>query len=178
MRDTTGSIAADGMAGDGNLILDWNTLLGAVVGALLVFLFTEVREYLQRRRERTGLLTLLLAEIDYNYKRLDEYDVTAGLDFGHLTRQPIPVAQEAWIECRTKIAQLVDSRTFSDLENYYRICQELQDIRVTSAFPPGIEQTRKEAGDKIKELQSQADVVRKGIQKYIRDLPERFQSQP
>jgi hypothetical protein len=56
------------MAGDGNLILDWNTLLGAVVGALLVFLFTEVREYRQRRRERTGLLTLLLAEIDYNYK--------------------------------------------------------------------------------------------------------------
>jgi hypothetical protein len=64
------------------------------------------------------------------------------------------------------------------LENYYRICQELQDIRVTSAFPPGIEQTRKEAGDKINELQSHADTARNSIKKYIRALPEGFRPRP
>lgn len=176
MTDTTGSIVAEGTAGAGNQILDWNTLLGAIVGALLVFLFTEVREYLQRRRERTGLLTLLLAEIDYNYKRLAEYD-TNDLAFGPLSSRAIPVRQQAWVECWTKIAQLVDSRTFSGLESYYRKCQELQDIRVDSDSVPHIEQMRKEAGVKINELQSLTDIARNGIQKYIRPLPEGFQSQ-
>lgn len=167
MRETTGSIVAEGTAGAGNSILDWNTLLGAAVGALLVFLFTEVREYRQRRRERVGLLKLLLAEIDFNDQQLAKVDVGDEL----LTRQAISVAREAWVECRTKIAQLVDSRTFSDVENYYRKCQELEGIHLISGYPPIFDKTVKEAGDRIQELHSQADVVRRSMQKYIRVPP-------
>jgi hypothetical protein len=167
VTETTGSIAAEDMAGAGNLILDWNTLLGAAVGALLVFLFTEVREYRQRRRERIGLLKLLLAEIDYNHQQFAKINIESEL----LARKTIPVAREAWVECRTKIAQLVDSRTFGDLENYYRKCQEIGGILLTATSPQVFPKTIEEADAKIKELERQAVIVRKAMQKYIRVPP-------
>ena len=180
---TSGLAFAVAVAKAGNSVLDWNTLLGAAIGALLVFLFTEVREYRQRRRERAGLLKLLRAEMDHNHKRLADLDGATGREFDRAGGQALPVSLEAWIECRTKIAQLVDSKTFGDLENYYRQCQDLKDMRPASSrdrsqLKRKQDEWRRESVDKIEELRKQALIARDGMKKYVRVPPSDFQPDP
>ena len=178
----SGMIVAAVVSKAGNSVFEWNTLIGAAVGAFLVFLFTEVREYRQRRRERAGLLKLLLAEMDHNEKSLAEIDGATGWEFDRVGGQALPVALEAWVECRTKIAQLVNAKTFGALENYYRKCQDLRDMRPDtrrdSSSASRSEQKRKESSAKIRELQKLALIARNGMKKYIRVPPSDFQPDP
>jgi hypothetical protein len=163
---TVGAVAIVGMAKAGNAVLDWNTLLGAAVGALLVFLFTEVREYRQRRRELVGLLKVLRAELDYNDQKTAKANLLEVLVSRKEVGQTIPLSEDAWLECRTKVAQLADRKAFSELETYYRMLQEFKDFNPKMEESPwegDVKRLKNALGAKIIELKNQADVIRSSM---------------
>jgi hypothetical protein len=63
----------------------------------------------------------------------------------------------------------VDSKTFGDLENYYRQCQDLKDIRPESSNDHESRmQKRKDAKGKMEALLKQTVTANNSMQKYIR----------
>jgi hypothetical protein len=144
-------------------------LLGAAVGAALVFLFTEVREYLQRRRERAGLLKLLADEIGANSAVLQALNPEAAASRGPKAGLSSSLAREAWTECRARVAQLVNRGTFDALAAYYRQLQQLREVDPpVAAAPPDVTRFVREVKEKQSELSRLEPAAVGALRKYLR----------
>lgn len=169
VAETTGPVAGGGIAEAGNSVFDLNTLLGAGIGAVLVFLFTEVREARQRSRERPGLAKLLNAEIGQNSHVLRLFDPTAEVEHGW-SGQYLPLTREAWEECRVKMAQLADRGAFDALEVYYRELQQLTQVRASGLVahdPHQVDHVREEVRSRIWNLEGLQIRASAAMQAYI-----------
>jgi hypothetical protein len=168
VAEVTGQVASGSLVDAGNSVVDWNTLLGAVVGAGLVFLFTEVREYLQRRRERAGLLKLLDDEIGANSLFLQALAPAAVAARGPKAGLSSSLSREAWIECRVRVAQLVNRETFNALAAYYRELQQLREVDPpVAAAPPDVTRFVREVEEKLPELSRLEPLAIGALRKYL-----------
>jgi hypothetical protein len=110
-------------------------LVSGLVGALLVFLlttvYTEVREARQRARERSGLARLLETELQR------QSDVLMPEEMSEVRREIAQggLTQDVWLECRVRMAQLVDRGTFYGLEIYYREVDQLTRVATDLEAP-------------------------------------------
>jgi hypothetical protein len=180
VAETTGQVATGGLAQAGASVFGWDTLLGAAVGAVLVFLFTEVREARQRSRQRSGLARLLNAEIGRNSFALRGYDPSKiALPDVVSPRTPTkireviniqefpPVKLEAWQEARTLIAPLLTRKAFDTLEVYYRELEELLDMKPPLQDEREIGRVRTEAANRIHNLEGLQVHASESLKKYI-----------
>jgi hypothetical protein len=103
-----------------------NIIVGALLGALVTFVFSEVRQARQRVSEKSGLARLLLAEIEHNSPDRASPTVIVGKRIvqAYVAHPP---KLEAWKETRVRLAQLLDPEDFVALTNYYQIVQKLTD---------------------------------------------------
>jgi hypothetical protein len=168
VAEVTGQVASGSLVDAGDSAAVWNTLLGAAVGAALVFLFTEVREYLQRRRERVGLLKLLDDEIGSNSLFLQALAPAVVAARGPKARLSASLAREAWTECRARVAQLVNRETFDALAAYYRQLQQLREVDPpVAAAPPDVTRFVREVEEKKSELSRLEPLAIGALRKYL-----------
>jgi hypothetical protein len=96
----------------------WWSLVSGLVGALLVFIFQAVIEAWRNKREKLGLLRLLLAEIEHNA----EVTNTIGerkrdlLDSPDLLRS---IKTETWQDVRKGATRLFPATLTEALNDYY-----------------------------------------------------------
>lgn len=92
-------------------------LLAGSVGALIVFFLGMAREWWRNRRERRGLLRLLLAEIDHNVEVVEAVGQTKP---ALISSPDLPsMKMEAWRGTRVRVAQLLPEDLLTDLQAYY-----------------------------------------------------------
>jgi hypothetical protein len=117
--------------------IDSDNLFSALVGALLALLlttaYTEIRQRRQGVRECAGLARLLVHEVtrndDLNTVRTREQPATNGEEQEEVlsaTGENRPSLQ-AWMEVRTRLAQLMKREDFNVLDEYYSTLQSLVD---------------------------------------------------
>jgi hypothetical protein len=168
--------------GVGTSVFGWDTLLGAVIGAVLVFLFTEVREARQRSRQRSGLARLVNAEIGRNSTALRLFnpsyialpDVVVPRTMGsdrpsEVTRvqEFPPVRLEAWREARIALAPLLSRKDFDALEVYYRELEELLDMKPPAPSKEDEERVLTEAKNRIHNLEGLQVLASQALKKYL-----------
>ena len=117
--------------------IDSDNLFSALVGALLALLlttgYTEIRQRRQGVRECAELARLLVHELtrneDQNTVRTREQPAANGEkqeEVLSVTGENRPSLQ-AWMEVRTRLAQLMKREDFNALDEYYSILQSLVD---------------------------------------------------
>jgi hypothetical protein len=100
------------------------SLVSGLVGAVLVFLFSAGIEAWRNRREKLGILRLILAEIRHNtevVRTIEERggDLTASPDF-------LPsMSTETWRDVRKSAAKLLSDDLRQVLNDYYSPLQTL-----------------------------------------------------
>ena len=99
-------------------------LVSGLVGAVLVFLLGIIREAWRNRREKLGVLWLLLAEIRHNaevVRSIEErgQDLIASADF------PFSMRTDTWRDLRKTAARLLPDNLRQALNDYYSPLQTL-----------------------------------------------------
>ncbi len=98
-------------------------LLAGSIGALFVFFLGGLRDYVRRRREREGLMTLIWTELLHNYVVLRRWGETIRfINAGEVKS----FRTEIWAESRVRLAQLLPPEEFSKVSIYYNTIQEIQ----------------------------------------------------
>ena len=102
---------------------------GALLGAITGYVFRELEEWRQRKRERRGLLTLVKLETKYNEDLLTKYEKNREW----ITDQSRgTLSTRAWDDSRVRLSQLLkDSELFSELAEYY---EEMRRIGAYSRY--------------------------------------------
>jgi hypothetical protein len=105
--------------------LGLDDLLGGLVGAVLVFLFTvvytEIWERRQGVKESAGLARLLLHEVERNE---DAVEIRTGGAVRSYARN-LPTV-DSWLEARMRLAQLIKRKDFEVIADYYQVLQTLR----------------------------------------------------
>lgn len=136
LQETTAVVAPESASSS---TIGTSELLSGALGALFVYLLGAFRRWLQRRRERIALMTLVHLEIMHNEQTMDELAKATGsirVDDGGLLRQ------DAWIETRARLTQLVRGRALDYLGTYYTVLATLLDAaRLETEADKGLSST-------------------------------------
>ena len=117
--------------------MNLETLLAGLIGALVVFGLTTLRDWIvesrRRSKELEGLLRLVYVEImmhrslgleEHLSRDPDEYGNNPGL----IEAPGRPIRQDAWKQVRLRIGQLLPADRFANLVEYYSTVQWFNEL--------------------------------------------------
>ncbi len=97
-------------------------LLGGILGVLVTQIVTSVREGRERKRERRGLLRILLAEVSYNQTVLKVINTAFRAGMKRAAEQTLAdedIYTDTWEATRLELAHHLSSEEFAVLAGYY-----------------------------------------------------------
>lgn len=115
-------------------------LLAGSIGALFVFVLGVLRDYLRRRREREGLMTLIWTEILHNYVVLNRWKGTSTIDFLN-AGEVKSFRTEIWAESRVRLAQTLPPHEFLVATVYYSTLEGTRDDANTGLLLTEVDKT-------------------------------------
>lgn len=109
--------------------------VGAFVGAAVTHLFRERADQKREDRERDGLLRLISIEMQHNKgflwsMRIDLSKIEPGLEDEALVGIGL-LKMDAWESARVRLAQLLPSKIFNSLAEYYSGLQSTIAVRTS-----------------------------------------------
>jgi hypothetical protein len=102
--------------------LNPDVLLAGFGGAFAVFLLGTLREWLQQRRERNGLLRVLFSEVDANQRSVELLLTMVHVGKGEtiLSLDGSQMSDETWKATRIGLARHLDGKHLAKLTEYYK----------------------------------------------------------
>lgn len=145
---------------------DYTLLIGSlfsgVVGAVLVFVLTTVRDKRRMREltnsERNALLRLIDIEVYQNIEKLDM--IRTDPDIGQQYRAFSELHTEHWSETRIRLTQLLDSDDIQTIVRYYGLIHRIG----VNLNDKGVKPPRKVARDtKVKKAEATREVEHENL---------------
>ena len=137
-----------------------------VLGATVAYMLKTWGDWRQRRRERRGLLRLLLVEIEQNERQLRAFRTLPDW----ITDAPVGyLRSDAWEGARLRLAELLENEeVFSDIAQCYDIVLQIQSYRTDLGS-----RSKKEVRDNLQDYILKAiDRSQKAAKHIRRSLPK------